>query len=520
MLKSFVKRLGLATADDIARARDEAMKAALESVQRDLPEFVAAYAGAHEWDVPDPSIYASQAALMAKVVYLYTAVTLTAQSAAKQDYDVYVGEREIKNHPLEKLLDAPNPMMTGFEFMRDHYTYMLLNKQCYWWLNRTTENDAPSEIWIIPPGNIQARPDETLGIREYWYAPGDGQIVVIPTYQILWFRGFHPSNMYASLSPIEPLSLTIQTDIDTQKFLRTVYGKNSGRLPGIIAFKSPVSDDDWKKIKRDVANSSEERNYMLLRGVGDGVTWLQAASNLSEMETMQGRQMNREDIYNAIAPGLYNMTDVSATEANAKVGKEVFAEFTLLPMFTDTAQKINKDLCPAFGPDVSIEYDNPVQKDITTEILQTDQYSRFATVNEVRTERLNLKPLAPTDPRGQMFAAQVTVAPPAVAPPRTEPEAAPPARELSAEISDADTEEENAIAAELQNWQKFAHKRHGQKGARMFEPRVIPPRLAWRLQAALSKAQSPADIDAAFVGAAQDIPAIVLANAINRLANG
>jgi len=371
--------------------------------QPELPQWWLDMAGAMEYSVPMPETYEAQAQLMTKVSYLYTAVTLTAQAAASQDFDIYNGGKEVENHELEKLLKSPNPNQTGFEFLRDTFIYRLLNGGAYWWINYV--NSKPIELWLIPPGNIEPKPDENLGIREYWYYPGDGSYVVLPPEQIIWFRGFHPSNQFASLSPLVPLRLSLSTDIETQKYLNRVYGANSGRLPGIIAFKSPVGDNDWRQIKNDIKNASESRNYMMLRGVGDGVTWLQAAASVKEMETLQGREMTKQDIYEAIAPGLYQMTSVNATEANAKVGKSAFAEFTLFPMLTATSQKINKDLSPALGENITIEFDDPRQVDQALKQIEMTVYAAYHTLDEVR-EKFGSDPIG--DERGALLPSQIT----------------------------------------------------------------------------------------------------------------
>lgn len=91
----------------------------------------------------------------------------------------------------------------------------------------------------------------------------------------------------------------------------------------------------------------------------------------------------------------------------------------------------------------------------------------------------------------------------------TEPEDAP-------DMPDEENEDENNIADEMMKWAAFERK-HAGKAHRDFECKYIPARLQVRIRAAL---KSGADIDATFAQAAQDIPAIVLANAINRLANG
>jgi HK97 family phage portal protein len=499
MLTKFVNSLGLITRK---QAAEIAAKAAA-----DLPQWWLDYAAANQWNVPAPEKYEAQADLMQKIIYLYTAVMLTANSASSQDYDVYLRDEEQPNHAMDMLLKAPNPNQTGFEFLRDHFAYKLLTGGSYWWINATNETAEPSELWIIPPGNIYPVPDAKLGIKEYIYLPGDGQEIPIPTWQIIWFRGFHPSNQFASLSAVEPLGQTMRTDIDTQNYLRTIYGPNSGRLPGIIAFKSPVNDVDWRKIKQDVAKSSEERNYLLLRGVGDGVTWLNAAATLNEMQVYQGRAMTKTDIVNAIAPGLINMTSENATEANSKTGKQTFSEFTLYPMLVDTAQKINKELATRYGDKVKLEFDDPrdiaQQAEAAQLAIETQRASVFTSYSAKLPVALAAKLADLKLPKGITFDMLSDPQP-----------AAPPAPILPAMQSEApQLPAPDAIAAELATWQKYAAKHWGTK-ARQFEPRTIPPALAFGVQAGLSAAKDAQDLAGVFAQAASDLQLLRLAEKI------
>ena len=107
MLTRFINRLGLVT-------RNQANELAEAKARDQYPQWYLDYARANEWNVPSPEMYKDQAELMTKVSYLYTVITLTAQSAASQDFDIELNCEDIEDHPLEVLLKSPNPLQTGF----------------------------------------------------------------------------------------------------------------------------------------------------------------------------------------------------------------------------------------------------------------------------------------------------------------------------------------------------------------------------------------------------------------------
>lgn len=59
------------------------------------------------------------------------------------------------------------------------------------------------------------------------------------------------------------------------------------------------------------------RKLMLLRGVGQGgVSWVQMGMSQKDMEFLAGRAFNREELYDALAPGLTSSLSKNATQAN------------------------------------------------------------------------------------------------------------------------------------------------------------------------------------------------------------
>src|SRR5690606_8442929 len=71
-------------------------------------------------DVPGLQLPEAQAELYQRLSWVYVAVTITAQTAAGEPFNVkqLVGERSkhIENHPFELLLRHPNPLQSRMEF--------------------------------------------------------------------------------------------------------------------------------------------------------------------------------------------------------------------------------------------------------------------------------------------------------------------------------------------------------------------------------------------------------------------
>ncbi len=489
------------------------------------PDWYRMNADVEQYEMPDFSQYERQASLMAKVSYLYTAVSITSQTCAAQPGGVYKlwGEkrREISNHALEKLMQNPNPTQTGMEFLKAHYAFFLLNGQSFWWMNSTSANAEPSEIWLIPPSQIKPLPDKVLGIKGYEYDPGDGNTMFIPEWQILHFKEFHPTNVFIGLGRVEPIASTIVTDIETQNYMRNIYGKNSGRLPGVLSFKSPIADDAWSDIKKQIGDASAKNNYMLLRNTGErGVELLNAANSIKDMEIWKGREMTEKDIYNIVAPGLLVSMSVNSTDSNSKNGNATFAAFTIYPLITGTAQKITQKLLPRFGQNMVYEFEDPRVTDRVLELQEIREYAAYHTVNEVRTEKYDSDPLEDNDPRGELFVVQINAQ---TATDDTEPEpmedvTMPPAYTEDTIAEDTGEEEtpdeeqpeepeqtgQDMVADELMKWQNFEKKHYGKKNKRDFVCHVIAPAVQVDIRARLAEIKSADDLPSVFAKAGKE----------------
>lgn len=75
-------------------------------------------------------------------------------------------------------------------------------------------------------------------------------------------------------------------------------------------------------------------------------------------------------------------------------------------------------------------------------------------------------------------------------------------------------DEDNAIADELMKWQRFAERGLGKKKRREFDVKYIPPALALTIKSKLLDADTPEKIALVFAGAADELPIIQLARAI------
>jgi HK97 family phage portal protein len=464
-----------------------------------------ATARAQQFTVPDGQVFDNQARLVHQLSWIYTAVMKTAELAAGAQFSVQrlSGEerQDVPNHPFERLLARPNPLQGRSEFLIATYAYRKINGNAYWWLNRTSAEAEPAELWLIPPARIRPIPDGRLFIRGYEYDPGDGQLMVLEPWEVMHFKNFHPSNAFIGMSAIESLATVATGDLQAQQWNAKFFGESNARLPGILAFADRFTETDWARIKGEVQSSAIKRELMLLQGVGTGqVNWLQNGVTQKDMEFLNARAFTKEEIYSVLAPGLASMLSINATEANAKTGKATLIEMEVWPMLVGVADKITADLLPVYGENLAGEFDDIRVTDRVLDLQEQQEYAKTHTVEEVRQKFYGDDPLG--DERDRLLVAQVTPQSGGVnAPdPAIEPEAGGGQQPENIEERGRPDERADELDEELAKWRRKALKRlkEGRGAGCEFDSPVIPAGLAGAIVGQLEHASTPEHVKTVF----------------------
>ena len=159
-------------------------------------------------------------------------------------------ELEVECHPLEQLLDNPNPTMSRFELFEQTIGMLELTGNAYWFL--TGKAGIPEEIWTLRPDRITIVPDPQNFIRGYIYEV-DGQRIPLEAVEVVHFKRWHPSNDYYGLSPLEAARLAIRSDRSMAEWNDNTFGQDKGVPAGIVSLKKDTTDTDYERIKRELA---------------------------------------------------------------------------------------------------------------------------------------------------------------------------------------------------------------------------------------------------------------------------
>ncbi len=239
------------------------------------------------------------------------------------------------DHPMQRLLDMPNPFWTRGDLWRATETYLGLWGSAFWGLERDGSG-AVSEIWPLRPDRVRVLPDPTRYVRGFVYGSlNSGAPVPYVPEDVVWFRYFNPLDEYAGLSPMAPLRLSADMGMDALKANRASLGNES--LPGLVIETSDYPTDDevrefydrWES--RFKGANRSRRPALLSKGM--------RATNLGfsprDMEYVHSLRWSLEDVSRTYGVPKLMLGDMErATFSNFRTARRVFWEDTVLPQLS------------------------------------------------------------------------------------------------------------------------------------------------------------------------------------------
>jgi HK97 family phage portal protein len=446
--------------------------------------------------------------------WVYVAVNRIAEAAALVPLRVLRvdGEKavEVARHPLEVLLEAPNPFMSRFELFESTVGMLELYGNAYWFLSSGVDG-APAQIWTLRPDRVSIVPDAMHYIRGYVYEI-DGLRIPLETEEVIHFKRWHPANDYYGLSALEAARLAVLSDKAMAEWNRNTFGMDNGVPAGMVVVKNNPSEADFERMKREwrASYGGTQRRTAFLRGTD--IEWKTIGLSQTDLDFLNGRKANRDEILNIFGVPV-GLISENATEANAKVAERQFIERTLYPKLVRLAQKITQDLL-AFYPGTHVAvFDDIRPTDTQARLEEIKAAYPVMSINEIRSRYFNLPPVE----WGDLAVGAANPYPPDPLSPPAEKggEGGTHAGNDVGGMHVAPSSEEQgtpqpedamkAAGDELARWERFALKRIGRAQGRPFAVRALPDEIAFEVAAGLLAAQSEDEMRAVFKDAKEQL---------------
>lgn len=276
---------------------------------------------------------------------------------------------EIFEHKILDLLDRPNPMQGGFQFMESVIGFRSIAGNSY--IEAVGPGNAPpKELWPLRPDRMKIVPGRLGFPQSYEYHFKQSKKVFPVDFvkgesTILHIRTFNPTDDWYGLSPLEAAFLDIDQNTQSKNYNLALL-KNSATPSGVLQVRidesnprGTLTQEQFDRLKETfddeytgVLNGGKP---LLLEG---GLEWKSIGLAPQQLDMMESRNATARDIAQAFdVPPLLLGLPGDNTFANYKEARLAFYEDNVLPLMNMVRDELNNWLVPAFGEGLILDYD-------------------------------------------------------------------------------------------------------------------------------------------------------------------
>lgn len=283
---------------------------------------------------------------------------------AKVLYRKEMAMEEVEDHPLNHLLNRPNPYQGMAEFFESMIGYKLITGNSYvHGVRISTGKDAGKfgELWVMPAHltEIVASNDPEYIIRGYklnWYAGTEAY--ELPAPDVMHLKYFNPdyssagSHLYG-MSPLQSARRVVTRSNEA-------YTANAKMLknmspPGILMLDDPdveMTEEQTSQLEMQWSQKigSERAGKVLVTGAR--MKWQQLGLSPVDLNILESQKMDLRDICNVfhVSSELFNDPD-NKTNSNKKESRMALYYETVIPELDLIRDELNRWLVKPFNVD-------------------------------------------------------------------------------------------------------------------------------------------------------------------------
>jgi len=291
-------------------------------------------------------------------VYVYRAVRTIIQAASAIPWIVLDSKDEpIKDHPLAKVLQRPNPEFSGQDLVEFMIAHLELVGNALW--QPIIVDKQVKEFWTVMPDLVKPIPSDIKGewLKGWEVTSADGGQHLVPPEQFVHFMQMDPGNPYWGTSPLMAAARTIDTDNEAQD-TQKISMQNRGTPDGVFTHEVPLTQEQFQEATRQIRENflakTKKREPWVL---GAGAKWNQMSLTPVEMDYIASRLHNKRDIAGAFGISPIFLGDLEQSSYNNMLeARKSLYEDVVIPLLDDIKSTLNLKIAPMYG-DIIIAYD-------------------------------------------------------------------------------------------------------------------------------------------------------------------
>ncbi len=359
-------------------------------------------AGQPRWTPRDYAALAKEGYAGNPVVH--RCVRLIAEASASLPLVVHTAEgaRAGPDHPLQRLLDRPNPEESGPDLLERFFGALQCSGNGY--LEAAGDTDAPpSELYALRPDRVRVVPGPD-GWPQGWIYTVDGREALLPraadgSAPVLHLKLYNPLDDVYGLSPLEAAAKAVDVHNASSAWNKALLD-NSARPSGALVYGSGsgerLTEEQFERLKAELADQHSGAlaagRPLLLEG---GLDWKPMGLTPAELDFADGKHAAAREIALAfgVPPQLLGVPGDN-TYSNYKEANAAFWRLAVVPLAQRAARALTGWLGPRFdGATVAVDLDGaPALAD-----ERTDLWTRLGAAPFITdAERRRMAGLPPT----------------------------------------------------------------------------------------------------------------------------
>ena len=296
---------------------------------------------------------------------VYMAIKATADNAAQVETElktIATGEKT-KDSKLEALLESPNEIMSGSDFIEACVGYMQLCNECFIikinsTIGQFTGSQLPDELYPLNPKHFIEKIEKVNGkskLVSWKYSPTNQ---TFRPEEVIHVKNFNPNNQFRGLNPCKVIENEIDIAWNSLKFNKAFF-KNNASGGSVFITDKPMGAEQRTRFIESVnaehQGTDKQFKNLLLEG---GLDVKPSANTHKDMEFIEQMKYTRRSTF-----GIFRFPEsmASITEninyATSREQSRIFWEDNIIPVLKKIAGGLNRGLVYPYNPKIYIAYD-------------------------------------------------------------------------------------------------------------------------------------------------------------------
>ena len=291
-------------------------------------------------------------------------VRLIAEAAASLPLRVTHEGAHAPDHPLQRLLDRPNPEESGPDLMERFFGALQTAGNAY--LEAASDGEGPpTELYALRPDRVRVVPGPD-GWPQGWIYAAEGREALLARgvdgwAPVLHLKLFNPLDDHYGLSPLEAAAKAVDVHNAASAWNKALLD-NAARPSGALVYGGGerMTETQFERLKAELAENHAGAlaagRPLLLEG---GLDWKPMALTPAEMDFAEGKHAAAREIALAfgVPPQLLGVPGDN-TYSNYKEANAAFWRLSVTPLAQRAARSLSAWLGPRFdGAVVTVDLD-------------------------------------------------------------------------------------------------------------------------------------------------------------------